>query len=310
MKKITYYSICLLVLLAFAFNIAGCAGRSATAEFGEEKPTASSIYVYSLNFERDYISRLVREFPAVEDINGLVVQQMMEANKDLFPKNTKLLSVTIDGSAATVDFSKEISEIDQETFLFINELCAISLAQGVTAQGNKISTITLLAEGQPIEGFYQYPYQAHLVDYTDQENLKVEVLKLFYPDKQGEKLHPEYRLVSMIDDLDKTMIYELFYGTGDYANKTNVIPVGTRLLDISCTGNTYIVNLNSAFIDNRQDESTTNMLAIQSIVATLSEFTVIDQVKFNVEGKTSGVTFGDIALDQPIALKEELIANE
>ncbi len=310
MKKIIHLSVCLLLLMTFALNITGCNNVVESVEVEEEIPTVSSIFVYTLNYDRDYISRMVREFPATDDINTLVLQQMMTANKNLFPRNTKLLSVTVDGSAATVDFSEEIAEIDQETFLFINELCAISLAQGVSVQGEKISTMTLLADGQPIEGFYQYPYQVHLVDYAEKENLNVEVLKLFYPDKQGEKLHAEYRLVPMLEDLDKTMIQELFSGTEDYANKINVIPSGVQLLNISSTGNTYTVDLNSAFIDNRQDESTTNMLAIQSIVATLSEFTVIDQVKFNVEGKTSGVTFGEIALDQPITLKEELIANE
>ncbi len=309
MKKLIDFSICLLMIFVLTVNITGCT-NTATAEVEEHQPTASSIFVYTLNYDRDYISRMVREFPATDDINTLVLEQMMKANKDLFPRNTELLSVTVDGSAASVNFSKEIAEIDQESFLFINELCAISLAQGVSVQGEKIATMTLLADGQPIEGFYQYPYQVHLVDYAEKENLNVEVLKLFYPDKQGEKLHGEYRLVPMIDDLDKTMIYELLYGTEDYANKINVIPSGTQLLNISSTGNTYTVDLNSAFIDNRQNENTTNMLAIQSIVATLSEFTVIDQVKFNVEGKTGGVTFGEISLDTPIALKEELIANE
>ena len=310
MKKIIHLSVCLLLLMTFALNITGCNNVVESVEVEEEIPTVSSIFVYTLNYDRDYISRMVREFPATDDRNTLVLQQMMKANKKLFPRDTQLLSVTVDGSAATVDFSKEIAEIDQETFLFINELCAISLAQGVAVQGEKISTMTLLADGQPIEGFYQYPYQVHLVDYAEQENLNVGVLKLFYPDKQGEKLHGEYRLVPMIDDLDKTMIYELFSGTEDYANKTNVIPSGTQLLNISSSGNTYTIDLNSAFIEHRQNENTTNMLAIQSIVATLSEFTVIDQVKFNVEGQTSGVTFGEIALDQPITLKEELIANE
>ncbi|MDY4976992.1 MAG: GerMN domain-containing protein, partial [Clostridia bacterium] len=72
---------------------------------------------------------------------------------------------------------------------------------------------------------------------------------------------------------------------------------------------TYTIDLNSAFVDNRQAEAATNQLAIQSFVATLTEFTVIDQVKFNVNGQTSGVSFGDISLDQPIQLKPELLAE-
>ncbi|MBE7042327.1 MAG: hypothetical protein E7399_02405 [Ruminococcaceae bacterium] len=308
MKKLFQMEICFLLII-FMICIAGCGNGENVGQSQEEQSSVSSIFVYTLNHDRDYISRMVREFPVSEDINVLVIEQMMEANEDLFPRKTELLSVSVDGSAATVDFSAEIAGIDQETFLFINELCAISLAQGVAVQGEKISTMTLLADGQPISGFYQYPYQVHLVDYAAEENLNVDVLKLYYPDQNGEKLHAEYRLVPLIEELDKTMIYELFAGTEDYSNKTNVIPTGTEFLNLSSTGNTYTIDLNAAFLDNRQPETTTNLMAIQSIVATLTEFTVIDQVKFNIEGQTSGMMFGEISLDQPIPLNTELIAE-
>lgn len=306
MKRLICLSLCILLLSAMALNLTGC-NNTTTVSGEEEQPTVSSIYVYTLNHDRDFISRMVREFEPTEDTNVLVLEQMMKANSDLFPRHTKLLSVEVEGSAATVDFSSEIAGIDQETFLFINELCAISLAQGVAVQGEKIATMTLLADGQPIEGFYQYPYQVHLVDHAEEENLNVEVLKLFYPDNNGEKLLPEYRLVPMLDELDKTMIYQLFAGTEDYVNKINVLPTGVEMLGLSSSGNTYTIDLSEEFIENSTEETTTNMLAIQSIVATLSEFTVIDQVKFNVAGVTKGISFGGISLDQPIALKEELI---
>lgn len=309
MKKLIQCGIYFL-LFCIVLNFVGCSDKPSAPDIkDDERSKVSSIYVYTLNHDRDYISRMVREFPATEEIHPLVMEQMMNANDDLFPRNTELLSVSVEGSAATVDFSSEIAEIDQETFLFINELCAISLAQGVAVQGEKIATMTLLADGKPLEGFYQYPYQVHLVDYAEEENLNVDVLKLYFPDKQGQKLHAEYRLVPMLEDLDKTMIYELLSGTEDYANKTNVIPTGTQFNSLSSSGNTYTIDLNSAFLDNRQDEATTNLLAIQSFVATLSEFTVIDQVKFNIDGKTNGVAFGEISLDQPITLKKELIAE-
>lgn len=314
MKKIMHAVLAFLLLFSLAAAGTGCSNGSAAVgdEQGEEqeqKSSISSIYVYTLNNDRDYISRMVREFPAEDDTNFLIMEQMMSANKGLFPRQTKLLSVEVNGSAATVNFSEEIRQIEPETFLFINELCAISLAQGVAVQGEKIATMTLLADGQPLEGYYQYPYQVHLVDYAEEENLKVDVLKLYFPDKNGEKLYSEYRLVPLLDDLDKTMINELLAGTEDYANKTNVIPAGTQFLSLSSSGNTYTIDLNSAFVDNRQAEAATNQLAIQSFVATLTEFTVIDQVKFNVNGQTSGVSFGDISLDQPIRLKPELLAE-
>lgn len=311
MKKIVHLGLFYLLFASIIVGMAGCTSGGAAMEEMEqqEKSSVTSIYVYTLNHDRDFISRMVREFPAADDVNTLVLEEMMAANKSLFPRDTKLLSVEVNGSAATVNFSEEIAQIDPETFLFINELCAISLAQGVAVQGEKISTMTILANGQPLEGFFQYPYQVHLVDYAAEENLNVTVLKLYFPDKEGVKLYPEYRLVPMVEELDKTMIYELFSGTEDYANKTNVIPSGTQFLSLFSSGNTYTIDLNSAFLENRQPENTTNVLALQSIVATLTEFTVIDQVKFNVNGQTSGIAFGDISLDQPIGLKQELIAE-
>ncbi len=309
MKKIQS-GIALLLLLAMLFSLSACQkAQGGEGQDAAETPRVSSIYVYTLNYDRDFISRMVREFPNPEDVNTLIIEEMMRANQKLFPRNTKLHSVSVEGSAATVDFSKELSGIDQETFLFINELCAISLAQGGSVQGDKISTMTLLCDGEPLEGYYQYPYQVHLVDYAEEENLNVTVLKLYYPDREGLKLWPEYRLVPLLDDLDKTMMYELFAGTEDPQHKMNVIPSGTQFTGLTASGNTYTIDLNGAFLANRQEEPTTNLLAIQSVVATLTEFTVIDQVKFNVEGKSSGVAFGEIGLDQPITLKADLLGE-
>lgn len=306
MKKIMDRGIAVVLCMVLLSGLAACRNKT-KKETAEQPETITSIYMYTLNHDRDCISRTVQEISGKENLEMLILRQMMKLNSDLFPEKTELLSVTKDGSSVTVDFSSEIQEIDQQTFLFINELCAISLTQGDTE--HRISEVNLLSDGQQLDGFFQYPYRVHLVDYFTEENLKLAVLKLYFPDQNGEKLHPEYRLVPLVYPLDQTVICELLAGTEDYTNKTNVIPLGTKLIDCSNTGSTYTVNLNLSFLQNRQPETMTNLLAIQSFVASLTEFNGIDRVKFLVEGETKGVFFGDISLDEPIERNVELLAD-
>lgn len=109
---------------------------------------------------------------------------------------------------------------------------------------------------------------------------------LYFKGNEAMKLEKEYRNVSMkriAENMPKTVVEELLKGP---VNKElhSLIPSGTKFLNIELQGNTAILNLSNEFVDEQEGESN-SLLAIYSIVNSLTEITEIEQVKFLINGK-------------------------
>ncbi len=109
---------------------------------------------------------------------------------------------------------------------------------------------------------------------------------LYFKGDESLKLEKEYRNVSMKrikEDIGKTIVEELLKGpTSD--NLKSTIPVNTKLINIEMDGSRAIVNISKEFVDNQTGNSEDCLLAIYSIVNSLTEITEIEEVKFLVEG--------------------------
>ena len=81
---------------------------------------------------------------------------------------------------------------------------------------------------------------------------------------------------------EKTIIEELLKGPM-LENLKSTIPEETKLIDGSIEGNTANVNLSKEFIQNQQGDSRDSLLAVYSIVNSLTEITEIEAVKFYIE---------------------------
>ncbi len=109
---------------------------------------------------------------------------------------------------------------------------------------------------------------------------------LYFKGNEAMKLEKEYRNVSMkriAENMAKTVVEELLKGPTN-EELHSLIPTDTKLLNIESQENTVILDLSNEFIEKQEGESNA-LLAIYSIVNSLTEITEIEQVKFLINGK-------------------------
>lgn len=109
---------------------------------------------------------------------------------------------------------------------------------------------------------------------------------LYFKGNEAMNLEKEYRNVSMkriAENMAKTVVEELLKGPTN-EELHSLIPVDTKLLNIESQENTVILDLSNEFIEKQEGESNA-LLAIYSIVNSLTEITEIEQVKFLINGK-------------------------
>jgi len=124
----------------------------------------------------------------------------------------------------------------------------------------------------------------------------------------------EIRKISVSGNLYKSVLEELIKGpeTDDlYA----VLPSDVRVNSVKLSGSTATVDFSKEIITNFEEiphSSTTEILAIFSIVNTLTEFEEIERVKITIEGKDSGKIDGLYIEDfwGHVGIYEEFTRNE
>jgi len=127
-------------------------------------------------------------------------------------------------------------------------------------------------------------------------------------------LTEEIREIPVSKELYKSVLEELIKGPqSDQLSPT--IPSNVKVNSVKISDNTATVDFSKEIITNNQEiphSSTTEVLAIYSIVNTLTEFEEIKKVKITIEGKDSGQVDGLYIEDfwGHVGIYEEFTRNE
>ena len=236
-------------------------------------------------------------------VTELVRGPQNEKNVGIIDKEAKLLSLVINDGVATVNMSKHFSKKKGVEglilrFAFINTLCSIEGINGIVIQ----------VEGKPLisENTGKEYGVLSISDIALNTEDKISV-KLYFPDKNGEKLVAEQRSVDAQQalSLEKTVVGELIKGpSGD--KKSAAIPEGTKLLNIETKDSVCYVNFSSEFKSKTSSGSTATMLTLYSVVNSLCELKNVESVQILINGET-GVEFGNFVLDIPYEADKNLI---
>jgi germination protein M len=120
---------------------------------------------------------------------------------------------------------------------------------------------------------------------------------------------PEVREVDVVGRrYAQTAIEELIKGPtmpGLYPT----IPNGTKLRSIKVEDGTAIVDFSKEFKENHSGGSAGELMTINSIVNTLTEFPSIKSVKFLIDGKENETLAGHVVFDQPFTRNEDVIGQ-
>jgi len=141
-------------------------------------------------------------------------------------------------------------------------------------------------------------------------------ITLYFADNEA-FLVKEVRKITVTEEFPKNIIEELIKGPKS-SDFYPTLPSNVKVNSIVISGETAIVDFSKEIITNFEEiphSSTTETLAIYSIVNTLTEFEEIKKVKITIEGKESGEIeglyvedfWGHIGIDEEFTRNEDLI---
>jgi spore germination protein GerM len=145
---------------------------------------------------------------------------------------------------------------------------------------------------------------------------------LYFAYMEGEEfyLSPEIREIDTSGDIYEEAIRQLIAGPKD-ESLYPTIPSDTSVNSIKVSDSLAVVDFDIRIISNFQEiphSSTTETLAIYSIVNTLTSFEAVEQVKITVEGQENGEVegffvedfWGHIGIYEEFTRNEEIIKDE
>jgi len=126
--------------------------------------------------------------------------------------------------------------------------------------------------------------------------------KLYYSDENFMRLVPVNKMIDTTDRFIRATMNELLIPPNEKYGLSTTINA-PRIKNIAISRGTANLDFNSSEITNFNNGSTSAYFAINSIVNTISKFSVVDQVKFFVDGNNSSDYFHGTDLSEPFIVK-------
>lgn len=290
MKK----KIILFVVLAIAITAGIVFGFS--LKNSKTKALTKDINIYFLNENASSIVLETRtlNYDSESELLNLVLENIIKGpqnakNRPVAEKNTRVLDTKYNQSTLTVDFSGEFLRDDNTTnmlsvYAVIRTLCQL----------DKITGVMVTVEGQPIRAA-----DGSLIGFLTNNDIDLESdrhttdskdITLYFADKDG-NLTKEVRTIKITDTrpIEGYIIKELIKGPVN-KNLSPTLAPDTELISAETAKNTCHVTFKNFIDKNLSDPSShKSMLAVYSVVNSLTELDEVNSVRFLFEGKTEDI---------------------
>ncbi len=307
-RNIILAGIFLLIILASV--AAGIAGHN------EKNIPAKNIDIYFLNEEGSAILAENRDikYNEKEELLSLTVESLLKGpeekkHKSVAGKGTKLLDTNLDQSNLTVNFSKEFLKGDST-----KDMLSVYAVVRTLCQLDKIGAVMVTVEGKPVTasdgstiGFIK---NTDINLETDVYTTDSKNVVLYFADKEGNSLVKEVRTIKITDTrpIENYVISELIKGP---VNKdlSATLTADTELITAETANGTSHVTFKNFIDKNLSDPaSQKSMLAVYSVVNSLTELEEIQSVRFLFEGKTAemvgGFNFAEVFVRNAAIIKQ------
>jgi germination protein M len=145
------------------------------------------------------------------------------------------------------------------------------------------------------------------LDPLPEANGETVAVTLYFGDPDGETLKAETRTIPKAEGIARATIGELLKGPVDPELLT-VIPEGTELRDINVRSDgTCIVDFSNQLLSSDSSGSGDALLAVYSIVDTLTEFPTIGQVEILIDSQRVETSAGGVDLSYPVTRDDSKI---
>ncbi|MGE5614344.1 MAG: GerMN domain-containing protein [Bacillota bacterium] len=230
-----------------------------------------------------------------------------EGLRNPIPEGTELIGINLKDGVAIVDFSKE--------FLKTNGLSEITARLSVVntlTRINGVDKVRIHIEGKEMIGPSGEPLGDMEPALLNEDGTPVaqerKTVTLYFSDNEAMYLVGEEReiIVSGTDSIEELVIKELLKGPVS-EHLWDTIPDGTRLISASTKNGICTVDFSREYVDNSPGGTTSERMAIYSVVNTLTELEGIKKVQFLIEGKKREI-YTHAVFDEPFSRNEDILS--
>ncbi|AEE96106.1 GerMN domain-containing protein [Mahella australiensis] len=301
-------------------NSSNTGGQEQDVSKQQPQKTVATLYFTDKGFEKLVTESREIEVQPEQTLVEAVLKELFKGprqpeHETAIPSNAKLLKVSQAENIVTVDVSKEFDAGD------IQEIVARIMIANTLTELPGVKYVKFYKEGQEYIGASGEPLglmtkmenlqeqQASETQAVDDTAAKKYNMILYFAGSQAMYVVPEVREVDVVGRrYAQTAIEELIKGPtmpGLYPT----IPNGTKLRSIKVEDGTAIVDFSKEFKENHSGGSAGELMTINSIVNTLTEFPSIKSVKFLIDGKENETLAGHVVFDQPFTRNEDVIGQ-
>lgn len=123
---------------------------------------------------------------------------------------------------------------------------------------------------------------------------------LYFASADGSTLEPETRDIPKQEGIARATVNQLIAGPQD-ANLSPTLPAAAILEDIDISNGVCTVDFSSELVENLEQDTQKQLLALYSIVNTLSQFDTVDYVKILIDGRTLDTSIGGVDVSAALA---------
>jgi len=220
-------------------------------------------------------------------------------------KDTKVLSVKVEGDNLTVDFSKEFNVFSGS----MHEAAVVSSVVDTMLQFNELKKVRILVEGQELIAPSGEPYGfMEFIDFNIGDMTEKEIT-LYFADSQAMYVVPEKRTVFVNKDISdaeffRIVLEELIKGPNtETLYKT--IPDGVTVEYIEVEGDLLKVDFSEEMHTNHSGGAAGESMTVNSIVNSLTEFENIKRIMPTVDGGPMSIEH--MVVEEPLTRNESMI---
>ncbi|MEJ8554289.1 GerMN domain-containing protein [Tepidibacter sp. Z1-5] len=300
MRKKIYFIMMISILMIFAV---GCGDKTLNSDIKKQEvklyySSNDNSKIYWVTRPIEYINGEKYEITLNALLNGPYTSDMVRSINE----KTKILSINKKDDILYIDLSKDFLNFKSD----MDEVNSVITISNTLNQFEEINGVEIKVEGKDLISSDGEKYGVlKPFDLSDEKNV---ALTIYIPDENFEYLVPIKSNVEIKEgDIIGKKVIEALIDKSDKQGY-NVIPKGTRLLNYSQDKGIATVDLSQEFVTNSSGGSTSETIAIYSIVNSLTEFENINSVLFLIEGK-SVENFSHYEFNKPFSRDESLIKH-
>lgn len=308
MRKIKIIIILLLVIILAILGI--------TITNIDKSLRKTNVNLYFFNDQKSSIVAETTEFKyhSPAELPEMVMKKLIKGPRDkkhssIMSKKTYLLNLDNSTENITVDLSREFfsgqeSQDILSVYAIVKSLCDIN---GVKSVKVTVESNDIIAPDGNVIGFMS---SSDINVETDDGDSNSREVAVYFLQKDSMSLIGEMHTIKMNDKqpIEQYIVNEIISGPIS-KDLSPVLSPDTALISAETKAGVCYVNFKASFIEKNATSKEKELLAVYSIVNSLTELENVRQVQFLIDGKVKS-DFGDIKISETFMRNEAVLSKK